>query len=48
MTTVFPRAYRTIILGVPRFRESLYREVCLLYQNFLEGGTTGRSGGLLP
>jgi hypothetical protein len=39
MTTVFSGAYRTIIPEPRRFRESLYREVCLLSQNLPEGWT---------
>jgi hypothetical protein len=37
MTTICPGMYRTILPRVPGFRESLYREVCLLDQNLPEG-----------
>src|SRR4029434_6981768 len=39
MIAVFSGAYRTIFPGVPRFRESLYREVCRLHPNMPEGCT---------
>jgi len=41
MTTVFFGLRRIIMLETSMFREALYREVCRLHENLLEGWTIG-------